>query len=56
MQTLSGSVLAAKQQAPILLVKQHEIPKVVVEFIHQKQMSDFTILGGESAVGKIFIQ
>jgi putative cell wall-binding protein/predicted DNA-binding protein/phenylpyruvate tautomerase PptA (4-oxalocrotonate tautomerase family) len=53
---LTGSVLAAKKEAPILLVKQNEIPKVVEEFIQKKQMNDFTILGGKSAVGNIFNQ
>ncbi|MHA7138112.1 cell wall-binding repeat-containing protein [Rossellomorea arthrocnemi] len=50
---LTGSVLAAKHQAPILLVKQNEVPAMVDQFIHQNRITDFTILGGESAVGNI---
>ncbi|MGD6969224.1 cell wall-binding repeat-containing protein [Rossellomorea vietnamensis] len=48
---LTGSVLAAKNNAPLFLVKQNEVPAVVNTFITQKQITDFTILGGKGAVG-----
>ncbi|MGD6803489.1 cell wall-binding repeat-containing protein [Rossellomorea aquimaris] len=50
---LTGSVLAAKNKAPLILVKQNEVPAVVNTFIKQKQITDFTILGGKGAVGDI---
>lgn len=45
---LAGSVLAARYNAPILLVKTHEIPKIT-----KKQLASYKsylILGGENAV------
>ncbi|WP_430790461.1 cell wall-binding repeat-containing protein [Virgibacillus flavescens] len=47
---LTGSILAAKNNAPLLLVRKDRLPLEIAEIIEQKQISDFTILGGESAV------
>ncbi len=49
---LAGSVLAAKDGAPLLLVKSNELPKETVEAM--KGMNDFNLLGGQSAInGKV---
>lgn len=46
---LSGAVLAAKKDSGILLVKDF-VPKVVSNFITEKNLEDLTILGGQNAV------
>lgn len=47
---LTGSVLAAKQNAPLLLTKPNEIPKPVINTIRDKQTSIVNILGGPASV------
>ncbi|MBN8210307.1 cell wall-binding repeat-containing protein [Bacillus sp. NTK071] len=47
---LSGSVLAGKQNAPLLLVKSNSIPPETTGAI--KTVTDFRILGGEAAINK----
>ncbi|MCA0170445.1 cell wall-binding repeat-containing protein [Bacillus sp. RAR_GA_16] len=47
---LSGSVLAAKEDAAILLVKKDEIPEKIAEAIEQNGINNFHILGGPNAI------
>ncbi|WP_430790401.1 cell wall-binding repeat-containing protein [Virgibacillus flavescens] len=47
---LTGSVLAAKWNRPIVLVKQDDIPAPTSELINANQVNDFIILGGPAAV------
>ncbi|MBF0705294.1 cell wall-binding repeat-containing protein [Alkalihalobacillus hwajinpoensis] len=47
---LSGSVLAAKQNAAMLLVKPNMLPKETTEAIEDMEAYDFNVLGGENAV------
>ncbi|WP_283153363.1 cell wall-binding repeat-containing protein [Guptibacillus hwajinpoensis] len=47
---LSGSVLAAKQNAAMLLVKPNMLPKETAEAIEDMEAYDFNVLGGENAV------
>jgi 5'-nucleotidase / UDP-sugar diphosphatase len=49
---LSGSVLAAKQNAAMLLVKPDMLPKETAEAIKDMESYDFNVLGGENAVSK----
>lgn len=47
---LTGSALAAKENAPILLVRQSSVPLTTSELIRDKEIVNFTILGGPGAV------
>lgn len=47
---LTGSVLAAKQNAPILLTRPTNIPTPIQTVISEKSISNFTILGGTASV------
>ncbi|WP_010676959.1 cell wall-binding repeat-containing protein [Bacillus timonensis] len=47
---LTGSVLAAKYQAPLLLVRQTNVPKETIDIIQKYRLKNFKILGGTSAV------
>ncbi|WP_409252056.1 cell wall-binding repeat-containing protein [Bacillus sp. SCS-153A] len=49
---LAGSVLAAKENAAMILVKKDELPKESEQAINRLQAAEFTILGGEGAVSK----
>lgn len=49
---LTGSVLAAKQGAPLLLVHPTSAPSFVQSTIQTKNISDFVILGGTASVPK----
>lgn len=49
---LTGSILAAKNNAPILLVQNESIPKATKEMIEEFEISNFTILGGKGAVSE----
>ncbi|TKC16979.1 cell wall-binding repeat-containing protein [Robertmurraya kyonggiensis] len=50
---LTGSVLAAKMNSPILLVQNNEIPAAISNLLMQKQeMKTFYILGGTTAVSQ----
>ncbi|MGM0843728.1 MAG: cell wall-binding repeat-containing protein [Bacillota bacterium] len=53
---LTGSVLAAKAGAEILLVKPTEVPASILEVIEADQIRDFQIVGGETAIGNEVIQ
>ncbi|WNB92675.1 N,N-dimethylformamidase beta subunit family domain-containing protein [Bacillus sp. NEB1478] len=48
---LTGSVLAAKQNAPILLTLPDHLPIETKEVIYEKSINNFTILGGDGSVG-----
>lgn len=47
---LTGSVLAAKQNAPILLTHPTTVSKSVIDVIKSKGIKDFVILGGKVSV------
>ncbi|MDR7073195.1 N,N-dimethylformamidase beta subunit family domain-containing protein [Fictibacillus barbaricus] len=48
---LTGSVLAAKQNAPILLTLPDRLPSESKEVIYDKNINNFTVLGGTGSVG-----
>lgn len=50
---LAGSLLAAVRQSPILLIKTHSVPKMVADYIRNENITEITILGGESAVSNL---
>lgn len=47
---LTGSVAAAKQEAPILLTKSNQIPENIQTYLIKKNINDITILGGTGSV------
>lgn len=47
---LTGSVLAAKQNAPLLLMHPTTVPPSVQELVKSKNIQDFVILGGTASV------
>lgn len=47
---LTGSVLAAKQDAPILLTHPTSVSKSVIDVVKSKGINDFVILGGKVSV------
>jgi putative cell wall-binding protein len=47
---LAGSVVAAKQNAPVLLTKTDKIPENIQSFLIKKQVKRITILGGTGSV------
>ncbi|MDP4551602.1 cell wall-binding repeat-containing protein [Alkalihalobacillus macyae] len=47
---LAGSVLAAKEDAAILLVKQNDIPDPISDAIQESDINNFHILGGTNAI------
>jgi SpoIID/LytB domain protein len=47
---LTGSVLAAKQNAPILLTRPNQLPDSILAIIKERNISSFTILGGTASV------
>lgn len=47
---LTGSVIAAKKDQPIVLVQSDSVPQVVRETIKSYDMKSFTIIGGKSVV------
>ncbi|MEH7384306.1 SpoIID/LytB domain-containing protein [Bacillus sp. JJ1521] len=49
---LTGSVLAAKEGAPLLLTKPNELPGFIQTIIKEKGTSSFTILGGTGSVSE----
>ncbi|TYS78530.1 hypothetical protein FZC80_12365 [Rossellomorea aquimaris] len=51
---LSGSVYAAKNNAPIILVEQEKVPSQVAPLL--ENFNDFTILGGKAAISDSVVQ
>lgn len=49
---LAGSVVAAKEQAQLLLVEKNKIDPEVSQLLKEHQSSDLVILGGEGVVAK----
>lgn len=49
---LTGSVLAAKNGAPIILVRQNSIPGPTAQLIEKYNIRNFTLLGGEVAISR----
>lgn len=47
---LTGSVLAAKQNAPMLLTFTDRLPTEIKEVVYERKMKDITILGGPGSV------
>ena len=47
---LAGSVLAAKEDAAILLVKKDEVPETISDAIDENDIHNFHILGGTNAI------
>ncbi|WP_257350239.1 cell wall-binding repeat-containing protein [Pseudalkalibacillus decolorationis] len=47
---LTGSVLAAKQNAPILLTMPSDVSNSIEDIIHHKDLNHFVILGGTGSV------
>lgn len=47
---LTGSVLAAKRNQPILLVEQNSVDNTVKRFIKNNRVKNYTVLGGYQAV------
>lgn len=47
---LTGSVLTAKQSAPLLLVEKDKVPAHTTNLLNVKGNDDLVILGGEGAV------
>jgi N-acetylmuramoyl-L-alanine amidase len=47
---LTGSVLAAKENAPILLTRPNALPNSIRAIIHERKISDYVILGGLASV------
>ncbi|WP_421381533.1 cell wall-binding repeat-containing protein [Bacillus salacetis] len=47
---LTGSVFAAKRNAPVILVEKNNVPDVVLNTVEKANITNFTIIGGESAV------
>ncbi|WP_181519550.1 cell wall-binding repeat-containing protein [Anoxybacillus ayderensis] len=47
---LTGSILAAKENAPILLTRPNVLPSSIQSFINQNSVSQFVILGGNASV------
>ncbi len=50
---LTGSVLAAKNGSPIVLVKEKVIPEEIQTYINEHHPAEFKILGGEGAVNQV---
>jgi minor extracellular protease Epr len=48
---LTGSVLAAKSNAPLLLTGKDRLPATVSTIVKERKILDFTILGGTGSVG-----
>ncbi|MFT9599849.1 SpoIID/LytB domain-containing protein [Mesobacillus sp.] len=49
---LTGSVLAAKQEAPLLLTRPDRLPAPISTIIAEKNSSSFTVLGGPASVNE----
>ncbi|QHE63376.1 N-acetylmuramoyl-L-alanine amidase [Rossellomorea vietnamensis] len=47
---LTGSVLAAKKNAPVLLTRNSSLPEATKEISGQKGMTNFIVLGGKASV------
>ena len=47
---LTGSALAAKENAPIILVRSNQVPQAIKDLINKKNISNFVILGGHSVI------
>lgn len=53
---LAGSVLAAKENASMLLVQPNDLPAVTYDAIEELKAKDFHILGGENAVSNDVVE
>lgn len=49
---LTGSVLAAKEGAPILLTRADQLPNQTIQIIKEKNINSFTILGGTGSINE----
>jgi SpoIID/LytB domain protein len=53
---LTGSVLAAKQNAPLLLTRPERLPDSIKKIIAEKNISSFTVLGGPASVNEAVVE
>lgn len=53
---LSGSVLAAKKNANLLLVEKNNVPNVTLMYLNQNNNKNFTILGGKQAISDTVLE
>jgi putative cell wall-binding protein len=49
---LTGSVLAAKLNSPLLLTDPKQLPAITKQVILEKEISEFNILGGSASVSE----
>jgi SpoIID/LytB domain protein len=52
---LTGSVLAAKNNAPVLLTRPESLPPSIENYIANYEVSNFTVLGGPSSVSNSIV-
>jgi N-acetylmuramoyl-L-alanine amidase len=53
---LTGSVLAAKKNAPVLLTRNSSLPEATKEISGQKRMTNFVVLGGTASVSNSVVK
>ncbi|OXS58531.1 hypothetical protein B1B00_14215 [Bacillus sp. DSM 27956] len=53
---LAGSVLAAKENASMLLVQPNDLPTVATDAIQEMKAKHFNVLGGENAVSDVVVE
>lgn len=53
---LTGSVLAAKKNAPMLLTFPDRLPAETVDIIYERNINNFTILGGTGSVNQTVLE
>ncbi|UXH43400.1 cell wall-binding repeat-containing protein [Rossellomorea vietnamensis] len=53
---LAGSVLAAKENASMLLVQPNDLPTVTSDAIEEMKAKHFNVLGGENAVSDVVVE
>lgn len=50
--SLTGTILAYNENAPMLLIKENEIPKSIMDEIKRLNVKEVYLLGGENAISK----
>lgn len=53
---LTGSVLAAKNNAPILLIEKHDLPRVTEKIFKRHSLREFEVIGGEAVISEELVQ
>ncbi|PYZ95866.1 hypothetical protein CR205_15910 [Alteribacter lacisalsi] len=54
--SLTGSVLAAKHEAPMLLVSRDYLPEPIEQLLDEKNFRHFSVLGGENAISQSVLE